>query len=107
MKNLKEKKRPFWVKTVAIPIFTFICILTFLIIGIKRFSDLGKEQELILTESALRKSIVQCYAIEGFYPAELSYLEDNYNLTIDKDKYNIYYECFSSNIMPEFGVYEK
>lgn len=107
MKNLKEKKRPFWMKTVAIPVITFICIILILVLGIKKFNDLGNEQELILTESALRKSIIQCYAIEGFYPANLNYLEDNYNLTIDKDKYNIYYECFSSNIMPEFDVYEK
>ncbi len=107
MKNLKEKKQPFWMKTVAIPVIIFLCIIIFLVLGVKKFSDLGDEQELILTESAVRKSIIQCYAIEGFYPADLSYLEENYNLKIDKSKYNIYYECFSSNIMPQFDVYEK
>jgi hypothetical protein len=90
-----------------IPFVGFCCILFVLFLGVKRFNDIGREQELILTESALKKAIVQCYAIEGIYPAEVSYLEENYDLTLDKSKYNIYYECFSSNIMPEYGVYEK
>lgn len=94
-------------KTVAIPLITFLCIITILILGINKFNELSDEQELKLTELALQKSIIQCYAIEGFYPADISYLEENYNLRIDKDKYNIYYDCFSSNVMPQYGIYEK
>lgn len=107
MKNLKEKKRPILLKTVIIPSAGLCCILIVLFLGIKQFNDIGREQELLLTESALKKAIVQCYAIEGIYPADVSYLEENYNLTIDKNKYNIFYECFSSNIMPEYGIYER
>ncbi len=107
MKNLKEKKRPILWKTIIIPTTGLCCILIVLFLGVKRFRDIGNEQELLLTESALKKAIVQCYAIEGIYPADVSYLEENYNLTIDKSKYNIFYECFSSNIMPEYGIYEK
>lgn len=107
MKNLKGKKRPLFLKVIAIPIITFLGILSILILGVQKMNALGDEQELKLTQAALKKAIIQCYAIEGFYPAELSYLEDNYYIRVDHDKYNIYYDCFSSNIMPEFDVYEK
>ena len=46
---------------------------------------------------------VNCYAIEGFYPADLSYLEDNYGLIID-ERYNVFYEVQASNIMPSVSV---
>lgn len=105
LKNLKQKKRPFLLKTILIPLVGLCCILLVLFIGVKRFNDIGREQELKLTESALKKAIVQCYAIEGIYPEDVSYLEENYDLMIDKSKYNVYYECFSSNIMPQYGVY--
>lgn len=107
MKNLKEKKRPILLKTIIIPATGLCCILIVLFYGVQRFHEIGNKQELLLTESALKKAIVQCYANEGIYPANISYLEENYNLTIDKDKYNIFYECFSSNIMPEYGIYER
>jgi hypothetical protein len=90
-----------------IPTVGLCCILIVLFFGVQRFNDIGRQQELLLTESALEKAIVQCYAIEGIYPADVSYLEENYNLTINKSKYNIFYECFSSNIMPEYGIYER
>lgn len=105
MKNLKQKKRPYILKTVLIP-FLGLCFIVFILIyGVKYFNDMGKEQELKLTESALKKAIVQCYAIEGIYPADISYLEENYNLKIDHSKYNVFYDCFSSNIMPEYEVF--
>lgn len=107
MKNLKGKKRLHTGRTIMISILMFCGILIILIVGTQQFKRLEREQNLVLTENALKKSIIQCYAIEGFYPAEISYLEDNYNLMIDDKKYNIYYESFSSNIMPEFKVYEK
>lgn len=55
---------------------------------------------------AVRKAAVQCYAIEGFYPADIGYLEENYALIVDRNKYFIYYEAFASNILPRIDVYE-
>ena len=75
--------------------------------SIENVQAASEEERFDILADAIVRSAVQCYAIEGFYPAELNYLEDNYYLRIDHDKYNIYYECFSSNIMPEFDVYEK
>ena len=107
MKSFKAKKQSLFMKAIAIPLITFLCILAILLFGINNMNALSDEQERKLTHAALKKAIIQCYANEGFYPAELGYLEDNYYLRIDHDKYYVYYECFSSNIMPEFDVFEK
>ena len=49
------------------------------------------------------KAAINCYAIEGFYPADIDYLKDNYGLIID-DRYNVFYEVQASNIMPNISV---
>ena len=50
---------------------------------------------------------MQCYAIEGFYPQSLSYLEDKYGLYLDRGNYIIDYRFTGSNIMPDITVFEK
>ena len=43
----------------------------------------------------------QCYAIEGRYPPSVEYLEENYAVQINRKKYNVFYDGFASNVMPE------
>ena len=47
---------------------------------------------------------MQCYAIEGRYLPSVEYLEENYRVQIDHNKYNVFYDGFVSNIMPEITV---
>ena len=51
-----------------------------------------------------RKSLVNCYAIEGAYPDSLSYLEEHYGLQIDHNRYVVDYEPFGDNIWPTVQV---
>ena len=37
-------------------------------------------------------------------PPSVEYLEENYGIQIDHDKYNVFYDGFASNIMPEITV---
>lgn len=55
-------------------------------------------------EEVIRKYAVACYAQEGAYPRDLTYLEENYGLIIDEDKYFYYYDLFASNILPDIEV---
>ena len=50
------------------------------------------------------KDCVQCYCSEGVYPSNLEYLEDNYGLIINHDKFIVSYEAFSSNVLPSVKV---
>ena len=47
---------------------------------------------------------VQCYALEGFYPEDLTYLKEHYGLTYDSEKYVVSYEVIGSNLMPDVSV---
>jgi len=61
------------------------------------------EQQKILTQ-AIQRASIQCYAIEGRYPPSIEYLEDHYGLTIDRERYHVFYEGWASNIMPDITV---
>lgn len=56
---------------------------------------------------AILDAAVQCCAIEGTYPASVAYLEENYGLVIDHDRYIVQYEVFASNILPEIQIIQK
>jgi len=53
---------------------------------------------------AIRRASVQCYAIEGRYPPSVEYLEENYGIKIDRDRYSVFYSGFASNFMPDITV---
>ncbi|MEI3405315.1 MAG: hypothetical protein V8Q79_01760 [Christensenellales bacterium] len=60
-----------------------------------------------LVENTIRNYAVQCYALEGFYPGTLQYLEDNYTLELNRKQYVYHYRFIGSNMMPEISVFEK
>ncbi len=105
MKNLKDRKMKYLWKGTLMPAGIFMLLLVLFLGGVFYLGRFNREQELMLTKQAISKAVVQCYAIEGMYPAELSYLEDNYYLRIDYDNYYVFYDCISSNLMPEIEVF--
>ena len=63
----------------------------------------GAREEETLRKAVARAS-VQCYAIEGRYPPSVEYLEENYGVQINRKKYNVFYDGFASNVMPEITI---
>lgn len=62
----------------------------------------SREEEAL--KRAVTRATVQCYAIEGRYPPSVEYLEENYGVQINRKKYNVFYDGFASNVMPEINV---
>lgn len=56
---------------------------------------------------AVLQAAVQCYAVEGSYPASLDYLEENYGLLVNHDRFIVTYEAFASNLIPQVNVLER
>lgn len=54
--------------------------------------------------AAVQRSALQCYAVEGVYPGDLGYLEENYGLQINHEDYYVTYEAFASNMPPTVRV---
>lgn len=66
-----------------------------------------QKQQKNSLEKAIRRDMVQCYAMEGHYPESLEYLEEHYGLTWDKDRFFVVMEVFGSNMMPDVTVAER
>ena len=87
-----------------LPVLAFLILFVLFIQGIGSVNEstLNKQQESL--ETALERSISQCYAVEGSYPPSLEYLEQHYGLLYDEDSFFVDYEYYGSNLLPEVTV---
>ena len=69
-------------------------------------SDL-EDEGAAAVRAAVQRSALQCYAVEGVYPPDLQYLEDNYGLQVNTDDYYVTYEAFASNLPPDVKIIAK
>lgn len=69
-------------------------------------ADLDGQGAAALKNTVMR-SAVQCYAVEGYYPEDLSYLTEHYGLQINHERYIVVYEAFASNLPPQITVLQK
>jgi len=102
----KELSPGLWRQMIG-PILAFLLAAALLAGGLFYMSQINSRQEIELLRQTVNRTVVECYAIEGIYPPDVEYMEENYQLSYDEDQYFIFYDCFSSNIMPVFEVYEK
>lgn len=84
-----------------------VIIIAFVVIGAGQTSRHSADEEQRIVEAAIKRAVVQCYALEGMYPPNIDYLEETYGLSIDEKKYIVHYEVFASNIMPTITVLRK
>ncbi|HHX10536.1 MAG TPA: hypothetical protein GX729_04110 [Firmicutes bacterium] len=75
--------------------------------GVNRYRDRLERSETEAIIRSIERAAVQCYALEGHYPPDLKYLEHNYGIRIDEDKYHYEYSVFASNIRPYINVIKK
>lgn len=68
--------------------------------------DVSEEGAAAIRET-VRRSALQCYVVEGVYPPDLQYLEDNYGLQINTEDYYVVYDSFASNLPPTIRVIGK
>ena len=89
-------------------LFFALCLATAGILDFFRNSagNLGEEGAAAISE-AIRRSALQCYAVEGVYPPDLAYLEDNYGLKVNTRDFYITYDAFASNLPPTVVVQPK
>lgn len=61
-------------------------------------------EDLKQLEEALRRGCVACYASEGVYPQDLDYLKEHYGVQVDESRYDVHYDVFAENLMPDITV---
>ena len=82
----------------------FLAVLFFFLFGVRAMESKSEEESLASLRNAIQRACVQCYAIEGRYPPSVEYLEENYAVQINRKKYNVFYDGFASNVMPEITI---
>lgn len=63
-------------------------------------------EDLRQLEEALRRGCTACYAAEGVYPPDLTYLQEHYGVQVDAERYDVRYSVFAQNLMPDITVLE-
>ena len=94
------------------PIFGFLLSLILIggflglfLLGTRGISSKTEAEQLSVLKQAIQRASIQCYAIEGRYPPSVEYLEEHYGLSIDREKYHVFYDGWASNIMPDITVF--
>ena len=86
---------------VSVLIIAVVVCVVFFSIDQEGYEDKRTEQ----VKEIVVSSVAQCYALEGRYPDDLAYLQENYGLQLDADRYIYHYEKFASNILPDVQVF--
>lgn len=95
----KKKRNGAGALVLAILLFSLLAALLLAHSG----RDVSEEGAAAIHE-AVRRSALQCYVVEGVYPPDLSYLQNNYGLQVNTEDYYIVYDCFASNLPPTIRV---
>lgn len=87
--------------------FCMIAAAGILLVAVGNVSSRQEAESLKQMQDSIQKAVLNCYAIEGSYPATIDYMEEHYGLQIDHDRYDVFYEIFADNVMPEITVVSK
>ena len=98
LKQLKHYRG--WIVTLCI--FALLLGFTMQRVGSVEQKTLLQRQENV--RSAVLRAAVACYSVEGVYPADVAYLQENYGLRYDTDTFILQYDAFAENILPEIRV---
>jgi hypothetical protein len=78
-------------------------VFVYLIYSMAGFGEGNADRQVESVQRIISRALIQCYALEGSYPAYVEHLE-NYGVIFDHDRYVYYYEWFASNLMPTVVV---
>ena len=99
------KKHP--IRRLLLLALAAVLVLT-LVLGVFGGSekDLNEESAAAIRE-AIRRGALQCYVVEGVYPPNLRYLEENYGIQVNTEDFYVTYDAFASNLPPTIIVKSK
>lgn len=92
---------------IHISIALFVLLFVFFLYMLGNISKETLERQEKSLNTAINRSIVSCYCVEGTYPPSLEYIEEHYGLIYDKDTFFVDYQIFGSNIYPDVTILRK
>lgn len=87
-----------------LPVFLILTALVAFCFAADHITSSNEKEQMKILETAVNRTISECYALEGAYPPDISYLSKHYGLTYDHDKFLIDYQYIGSNLRPDVTV---
>lgn len=89
----------------ALPVLLLLILIPLALFAASRgLGDRADRENLALAEQSIRRAAVECYALEGWYPPDLSYLKEHYGVSVDENRYWVDYQYVGGNLMPDITV---
>lgn len=91
----------------------FLSLLIFFIFvaifwnGFSNMETNQDQEDIQRVQESIKKGVLECYAVEGKYPESLSYLEKNYGVYVNEERYLIHYNYQGANLYPDYTIYVK
>lgn len=73
-----------WLKENVFSILLFFAVMGIMLYGFNDAAQSSSEEQMRMTEDSLRRAVVSCYALEGRYPPNVDYLQQQYGLQINE-----------------------
>lgn len=102
-----NKKRKLNIRPIYIGIALFALFLVLFLAGVQIMGSGNSDRQEEALRSAMERDIMHCYALEGFYPPSLDYIEEHYGLTYDSSAYIVDYQPVGNNIYPNYTIIRK
>ncbi|MBR5109389.1 MAG: hypothetical protein IK099_04270 [Clostridia bacterium] len=88
-------------------IVAIVAVLALAVLLVNRIDTAHETAETEIVRDAIKNAAITCYAVEGAYPDDISYLRENYHLAYDTNRYMVTYDAFASNMIPDIFVTER
>lgn len=92
------------VSGVAVTFISFLLVLVLLLVGLSVLRTRNTAELSASLKASVLRTLLTCYAVEGRYPSDVAYLEDNYGLAYDSKRFFVSLNAFADNILPDISV---
>lgn len=106
MNRFRHGKIPFIFKKVHLAVIAFIAAVVLVLFGLSEISKTTDGNRRESLETAIRRDVMHCYAVEGMYPPSLEYIKTHYGLLYDEDEFFVDYRPIGGNLMPDITIIE-
>ena len=100
----KGKTGRFRWRGVLLTVLGFAAMVFALVFALSQVDDRNESEQAKILQEAVLRATLTCYAIEGRYPPNVQYIEKNYGIVYDSDKFFVKLDSFAPNILPSIFV---
>lgn len=87
-------------RNLLLSVLLFTVIICLFVFSLQNTSTSARSESRQVTEAAIERALVTCYAVEGMYPASVEYLEEHYGVLLNHSRYVVDYRAAGANLKP-------